>query len=143
MLLSNIGAEKFGREGWSGDDFVSTLNLVTILASLYKYIPQARFNRQRKSTNGFSKLQIWFDAVASLPVVAIWVLTAIRELWGGGGPRISLQWLHFVCSIGSSAGNGWLLWQWWKYRGGGNVEDGTQFGGDEAGERTPLITRGT
>ncbi|KAK6435494.1 hypothetical protein LTR95_008315 [Oleoguttula sp. CCFEE 5521] len=139
MVLSNIGAEKFGWEGWSGDDFVSTLNLLTILASLYKFIPQTRLNRQRKSTIGFSKLQIWIDAVSWLPVVAVCVLIAVRELWRGGGPRMGMQWLNGVCSIGSFAGNGWLLWQWWRHRGGGNAEDGSQFGGDETGERAPLM----
>ncbi|OQO14260.1 hypothetical protein B0A48_01136 [Cryoendolithus antarcticus] len=139
MALSNNGAEKFGREGWSGDDFVSTLNLVTILASLCKYVPQARLNRQRKSTNGFSKLQIWFDAVAWLPLVAMWILTAIRELWRGGGPRIGMQWLNFVCSLGSFAGDGWLLWQWWRYRGGEGSGGRSQVEGEEAGERAPLL----
>nr|OQO30631.1 hypothetical protein B0A51_01517 [Rachicladosporium sp. CCFEE 5018] len=139
LVLSNIGVEKFGREGWSGDDFVSTLNLLAILATLCTYIPQARLNRQRKSTEGFSELQILLDAVAWLPVVAIWVLTAIRELWRGGGSRIRMQRLNFVCSVGSFAGDGWLLWQWWRYRAGEDAEDGAQFGGDEEGERAPLM----
>nr|OQO21739.1 hypothetical protein B0A51_09091 [Rachicladosporium sp. CCFEE 5018] len=139
MVLSNIGAEKFGREGWSGDDFVSTLNLITIMTSLYKYVPQARLNRQRKSTEGFSKLQILLDAVAWLPVVATWVLTAIRELWRGGGPRIGMPWLNFVCSIGSFAEDGWLLWQWWRYRGGEGSEERSQVEGEEVGERAPLF----
>ena len=70
VVAGQDSAQASGRAAWAWIDVIYTLGYIKLLVTFVKYIPQAWYNYQRESTEGWSIWQILFDIAGGILSVA-------------------------------------------------------------------------
>ncbi|KAL2397730.1 Cystinosin-like protein [Exophiala dermatitidis] len=84
LVMSYSGWQRQDPQDWAWIDVVYALEYVKLICTLVKYIPQAWVNYKRKSTQGWSILQILFDITGGvLSLLQLVIDASLQDDWSG------------------------------------------------------------